>query len=500
MSDENKMNRRDFLGTAAAAAAFTIVPRHVMGGAKFVAPSDKINCACIGTGTQGIRVMLGMLKEPQLQITTVCDPVKDDNRYLTWSPYGLRNQIRKAIDEPGWDEGVEGCRAGREPAKQIVNTWYGKQKGMNYKGCSAYADFRQCLEKEKDLDAVIIGSTDHQHAQIAARAMKMGKHVFCQKPMTNSVYEARLLAETAKQTGVATQVATGPSSSKDTDVLCEMVASGAIGPVRRVHNWSNRPVWPSGIKKLPEAEPTPEGFDWDLWLGPAKYRPFSYKYTHTVWRAWYDFGAGAIGDMGCYSIDVIYRALKLGSPETVEANGSFFCDVIDEIPTRVYNKIAHPRAMTAHFTFGARASMPPVELFWYDGGMRPAKPPELDEDGKDMPEEGMLFVGDKGKILATFHGRKPRLIPKARNNAYTRPPQTIERSSGHTKDWVNACKGGKPARANFEVAGPVTETLCLGVMAMRTKKKLKWDPVNMKTNSQAANELIKPNYRQGWEV
>ncbi len=500
MSDEKKINRRDLLGTAATAAVFTIVPRHVMGGAKFVAPSEKINCACIGTGTQGIRVMLDMLKQKQLQITTVCDPVKDDNRYLNWRPYGLRDSIRREIDEPTWDEGVEGCRAGREPAKQIVNIWYGKQNDIDYKGCSAYADFRQCLEEESDLDAVIIGAIDHQHAQIAAKAMQKGKHVFCQKPMTNSVYEARLLAKLAKQTGLATQVATGNSSSEDTDLLCEMIASGVIGPVRQVHNWSNRPVWPSGIKQLPEPEPVPDGFDWDLWLGPAAARPFSYKYTHTVWRAWYDFGAGAIGDMGCYSIDVIYRALKLAAPQTIEASASFYCDLIDDIPTRVYNEIAHPRAMTAHFTFPARAGMPPVELFWYDGGIRPPKPLELDEDNEEMPEEGLLFVGDYGKILAAFHGRRPRLIPEAKNSAYIQPPKTIERSKGHTEDWIDACKGGRPARANFEAAAPVTETLNLGVIAMRTGKKLTWDATNMKTNSDDANNLIKPNYRQGWEL
>ena len=484
--------------TAASTAAFSIVPRHVL-GSPFVAPSDKINIACIGTGTQGTSVMLRLLKNPELNIVSVCDPVTDDTRYITWSKYGIRDMIREEIEEPLWDEGVEGCRAGREPAKRIVEAWYGKQRKKKFKGITAYADFRECLELEKDLDGVVVATPDHQHAQVAQKAMEKGKHVLCQKPMTNTVYEARLLALTAKRTGLVTQVLTGNASSPNTDIICEMIWSGAIGAVREVHNWSNRPVWPSGMKKLPEEEPVPDGFNWDLWLGPAEYRPFSYKYTHAVFRGWYDFGTGAIGDMGCYSMDVIYRALKLGAPATVEANGSFYCDVIDEIPTRLYNEVAHPQAMTAHYTFPARAGMPPVDLFWYDGGMKPPAIPELIEDGEEMPEEGTLYVGDYGKLLTEFSGGEPRLIPSKRNASYILPPETINRSEGHIEDWVHACKGsGITPRSNFLFAGPVTEMLNLGILAMRTQKRLTWDPVTMLTNCEDANKLIRRQYREGW--
>ena len=501
---EKPLPRREFMSVAAASATtFSIVPSHVLGGPSNIPPSDKLNIACIGTGTQGTRVMLGLLKNPELHIVAVCDPNRDDNTYLNWGKYELRNRIRKAIDEPNWDEGVEGCRAGRQPAKEIVETWYGKQTGKKYTGCSSYADFRELLEKESDIDAVAVGATDHQHAQISIKAMQKGKHVYCQKPLTNSVYEARLLAKTAKETGLATQVATGNSSSESTDILCEMIRDGAIGPVREVHNWSSRPVWPSGFTKLPEEKsPVPEGFDWDLWLGRAAYRPFHPMYTHTIFRAWYDFGTGAIGDMGCYSFDVIYRALKLGAPSTIEASASSYCDVIDGVPAHLDNSVAHPRAMTAFFKFPERsAEFPAVSLFWYDGGLKPVKPQELDKDDLDLPDEGILFVGDKGKILTAFHGSSPRLIPQVQDKAYTKPEPSIPRSRGHIEDWIDACKGGPQPRANFEFAAPFTESLCLAIIAMRTRKKIEWDAENMKiTNVTEANKYIKPDYREGWEL
>ncbi len=390
----DKINRRQFVGTTAKAAAFSIVPGYVLGGRGRVTPGDKVTVACIGNGTQGTRVMLELLKNPKLQIIAVADPVRQDDNYMNWGKYELRNMIRRSIEEEAWDEGVEGCRAGREPAKRIVETWYGKQKGgSKYKGCTAYEDYREMLEKMQDLDAVVVGTTDHQHAQASVRAMLKGKHVMCQKPMTNSVHEARVMAETAKKTGVATQVLTANSSDESTDQLCEMIWTGAIGAVHEVHNWSTRPVWPSGFTKIPAGEPVPEGFNWDLWLGPRDFRPFSYQYTHTVFRSWYDFGTGAIGDMGCYSFDVIFRALKLGFPDTIQASGSTYCDVINGIPAHLDNSVAHPRAMTAHFTFPGRENMPPVALHWYDGGMKPLVPEELEKDGKAIARGRDAFCG-----------------------------------------------------------------------------------------------------------
>jgi predicted dehydrogenase len=492
------MKRRNFISTTAAAAGITIIPRHVLGGIGHIAPSDKLTVACVGTGTQGTRVMLQLLKIPELQIVSVADPVKEDTRYQNWGENELRDNIREAIGEPKWDEGVKGCRAGREPARQIVDAWYGKQKGTTYKACTAYEDFREMLEKEK-IDGVIACPPDHQHAFVSLKSMEKGKHVFCQKPMTNAVYEAMQMAKRADETKLATQVATGNASSPEVDQLCEMIWSGAIGPVREVYNWSNRPVWQSGFTALPPEDKLPKGFNWDLWLGRTAMRPFSYGYAHTVFRSWYDFGTGALGDMGCYSFAAIFRALKLGHVSSVEASGNTVVGVVDGNPAEL-KYVSHPQAMNAHFSFPARAGMPPVELYWSDGGIRPPRPKELDEDGEDLDIEGLLFVGDYGKILCDFQGSKPRLIPASRNKDYVKPPEMIERSKGHYLDWIEACRGGKAARCTFQSAAPITAALNLGVIAMRTGKKLTWDPVKMETNNAEANKLLKPDYRPGWEI
>ncbi len=494
------MKRRKFISSTAAAAGLTIIPRHVLGGKGFTAPADRVNLACIGTGTQGTRVLLDLLKIPDVQIVSVADPVFEDTKYQNWGEFELRNNIREAIEEPKWDEGVPGCRAGREPARQIIDKWYSKQKNMTFKACTSYEDFRELLSREAGIDAVIVCTPDHQHAQAAVKAMEKGKHVFCQKPMTNSIYEARLMGRTAaKNPRLATQVATGNASAEDTDLLCEMIWSGAIGPVREVINWSNRPVWQTGFTRLPAEQKIPKGFNWDLWLGRADNRPFSYDYTHTVFRSWYDFGTGAIGDMGCYSFAVIYRALKLGDVSKVEGSPNTIVGVVNGNPEQL-TYVSHPHAMNAHLTFPSRAGMPPVELYWIDGGLKPSRPKEFDEDHLDFEPDGLMFVGDYGTILCEFDGSSPRLIPASKNKSYMKPPALIERSKGHYADWIAAIKGGKPARCTFESAAPITEALNLAVVAMRTGKKLTWDAANMKTNDDEANKLIKPSYRPGWEL
>lgn len=493
------MKRRKFISTTATAAGFSIISRNVLGGNGLTAPSDRINLACVGNGTQGTRVLLQLLKLPEVQVISVADPVFEDTRYQNWGEFELRDNIRRAIEEPKWDEGVKGCRAGREPARQIVDKWYSKQKDMTFKACNSYEDFRELLAKETGVDAVIVGTPDHQHAQVAVKAMQKGKHVFCQKPMTNSVYEARLMAEISKKTGLATQVATANASSEDTDLLSEMIWSGAIGPVREVYNWSNRPVWVTGFTKLPPEEKIPKGFNWDLWLGRAEMRPFNYDYTHTVFRSWYDFGTGAIGDMGCYSFAAIYRALKLDDLSSVEASANTIVGVANGNPTQL-KYVSHPHAMNAHLTYPARAGMPQVELHWIDGGLKPPRPKEFDEDGLDFEPDGLMFIGDYGKILCDFEGGNPKLIPASKNKTYLKPPATIERSKGHYADWITAIRGGRPARCTFEVTAPITEALNLAVIAMRTGKKLTWDPAGFKTNNEEANKLIKPSYRPGWEL
>lgn len=485
-----RVSRRGFMGAAASAAAFTIVPRRVLGGPGYIAPSDKINTACIGTGSQGIRVMMEFLKQPEMQIVAVCDVNKESGDYVEWWPNELRDKQRTLLSKPDWGSDLKGPTCGREPARRLVEAYYAQSQSGGYAGCKTYIDYRELLEKEKDFDAVIVATPDHTHTIVSIAAMRKRKHVFCQKPLTHSIYEARRMAEVARETKVATQVAVGNQASEATRLLCEWIWDGAIGPVREVHNWSMRPYWPQGIDRPAQEEPVPAGLDWDLWLGPAPARPYHRAYLPFVWRGWFDFGNGALGDMGCYSFDTIFRVLKLGPPESVEASS-----------TKSHSE-TFPIASIVHFSFGARANMPPVTLTWYDGGLKPPRPPEL-EEAKAMGEgnEGLLFVGDRGKILCGFDGATPRLIPDSRMQEYKQPPKTLPRSAGNDREWIEAIKGGKPGGANFEFEGPITEALLLGNVALRAGKKLSWAAADMKVlNHPDAQAYIRRDYRQGWSL
>jgi len=497
------INRRRFLTKASGTiAAFTIVPRHVIGGSKHVPPSEKINIGYIGAGTQGIRQLIKALPNPEIKIISVCDPNKDSADYIPWSKNEIRNKVRAFLKNPNWGSGIDGCRCGRQPVRKIIDSYYAMDNNSaGYKACSTYSDFRDLLENENDLDAVYIMTPDHLHATIAIAAMKKGKHVIQHKPLSNILYEARLAADTARTTGLATHMFCS-ADKETTPLLCEWIWNGAIGNVTEVHNWSSRPFWPQGMTEIPaEQQPVPKGLDWDLWLGPVPHRPYNKAYTHTVFRGWYDFGAGSLGDMGNYSFYQIFKILKLTSPIAVEANRSQYWAIVDNLWKMQQNKVSFPRASTIHFKFPARQDMPPLSLYWYDGGLRPPKPPELETDGKDMPREGLLFVGDKGKILAGFSGDNPRLIPQSRMNAFKKPPEKLPRPIDEFAQWLRACKGGRPSGASFENVYPFAETVCLGSIALRVNKQLKWNTKKMKfTNSKQANELLHRKYRQGWQL
>jgi predicted dehydrogenase len=272
-------------------------------------------------------------------------------------------------------------------------------------------------------------------------------------------------------------------------MLQEWIAAGAIGPVRRVQNWSTRPFWPQGIPRPQTSDPVPDGLDWDLWLGPAPERPYSHEYQPFIWRGWYDFGTGALGDMGQYSFDTIFRALKLTNVESVEASST------KRMPE------TFPAASLVDFHFAARGQMPPVTIEWYDGELRPERPPELDEsrDLSGEDNEGLLFIGDSGKILCGFNGEKPQLIPAAKMKAFRPPPDTLPRSPGHYREFILACKGGAKPAANFEFSAPVVETLLLGNIAARTGKLLHWDAANFTIRNQPeAQQYVNPPYRGTW--
>jgi len=509
-ASERSISRRKFLGkTAAAAVGISIVPRHVLGGAGQTAPSDKVNIAFIGVGSQGFRVMLKFLEETDVQGVAVCDPDKSSANHPQWDTHEFSNSVRKLLGvDSGWDWlspddpiqlthslRVTSGVAGREPAQKVVEAYYGTQKRSGvYRGCAAYNDFRELLEKEKGVDAVVVCTTDNLHAAVSAAAMKKGKHVFCQKPLTHTIYEARRLAQIARDTGVATQIAVANQASEDTRLLCEWIWSSAIGPVREVQNWSSRPFWAQAVERPKETEAIPEGFDWDLWLGPAPDRPFNRVYLPFVWRGWTDFGCGALGDMGSYSFDTIFRVLKLEAPLTIEASST---DRFEE---------TYPLASIVRYNFGARAGMPPVKFTWYDGGLKPERPEELEPnrpfkgEGEDG-DEGLLFVGDHGKILCGFNGRSPKLIPQSKMDSFKQPPQTLPRSPGNEREWLDACKGGKVRPGgNFEFEGMVNETLLLGNVAACTGQKLTWDRANLRVDSARGQQYVNPERRKGWEL
>ena len=507
---EGSISRRKFLGQSAAAAiGFTIVPRRVLGGAGYVPPSDKVNIAFIGVGAQGLRVMLHFLAEPDVQGVAVCDVNKSGMNYPQWDTHEFCNSVRKLLGvNSGWDWlspddpiqlthslRVTSGVAGREPCQKIVDGYYGsQQRSGQYRGCAGYVDFRELLEKQKDFDAVVVCTTDNLHAAVSAAAMKKGKHVFCQKPLTHTIYEAHRIAEIARETGVATQIAVGNQASESTRLLCEWIWDGAIGPVREVMNWSSRPFWAQGVERPKEAEAVPEGLDWDLWMGPAPQRPFNHAYLPFVWRGWTDFGCGALGDMGSYSFDTIFRVLKLEAPVSVEASSS---DRYEE---------TYPLASIVRYNFPARGDMPSVKFTWYDGGLKPRRPDELEDNlpfknDAEGEDEGLLFVGDRGKILCTFNGGNPKLIPQAKMGSYKQPPKTLPRSQGNEREWLDACKGGKvKPGGNFEFEGLVTESLLLGNAGARMGQKLTWDRSSLSVNSEVAQKYVRPERRSGWEL
>jgi predicted dehydrogenase len=464
----SKHSRRHFLGRAAfATAGFQIVPGHVLGLRGQTPPSEKLNIAGIGVGGQGAGDLDNMKGE---NIVALCD--------VDWAH-------------------AAGTFKKFPQAKQ-------------------FKDFRKMFDEQKDIDAVVVATPDHVHAIASLMAINQGKHVYCEKPLTHSVAEARQVAEAARARKLATQMGNQGQASEDSRRLCEHVWGGAIGPVREAHIWTDRPsnglfkeYWPQGVERPKESPAPPATLDWDLWLGPAPERPYHPAYAPFKWRGWWDFGTGALGDIGCHAMDPVFRALKLGSPAvwpekaTATDVGPAAClhpTSVQASSTRV-NKETFPLASTVTYQFPARGDMPELKLVWYDGGMRPPRPAGL-PDGDLMAATGRLLVGDNGFILGN------RLYPESRRSEVGEVPKTIARSAGHYKEWIEACKGGKPGGSNFDWAGPLAEIVLLGNVALRvqlreklTRTHLLWDPVNLKiTNLPDANELLRREYRQGWVV
>ena len=504
MSQNNKkermksatLTRRNFLGTAGtAAAAFTIVPRHVLGGAGYQAPSDMINVAGIGVGARGASDIQG-IADPDVPIVR---PART-NTGQPLSPEQIAEQAARDAQRAAeqQQQGGQQRQAQQERVQRKlaniyalcdVDTVFAAYVFKGYPKAKVYQDFRKMLDSEKEIDAVVIGTPDHTHAVIAAYAMKMGKHVYVEKPMCKTIYETRKLREIAQEMNVVTQMGNQGHATEGSRLTVEWIQSGAIGLVREVHLSTNRPSWPQGDIPRPAGVPVPKTLNWDVWLGPAPEKAYNPDMCHFVWRGLRDYGTGAMGDMGAHIFDAPIWALNLGLPNKIQASST------------PYNDEYWPQGEIITYEFPARGYMPPVKVTWVDGGLRQVRPPEL-EDGRRM--EDAMYLGDKGVIMHASHGATPRIVPETAMQAFTPPEKWIPRTGDIYEDWIDAIKNGKKSSNDFKISGHVAEIMLLAnvaVLAANRNTTLQYDGQNMQfTNLPDANNFLQYEYRKGWTL
>lgn len=443
------MDRRQFLKFAGATAAALTLPgirsltadqtTPAIAPKKFCPPDRKLRIACVGCGGKGTSDIAGVADE---EIVALCD----------------------------------------------VDKMRGMASFRKFPGAKLYKDYRQMLlEMNDQIDAVVVSTPDHMHFPIAYMAIQMGKHVYVQKPLSHTIWEARTLTEAAHKYGVITQMGNQGHAKEGTRLLKEWVQAGAIGPVREIHFWTNRPIWPQGLTRPTEAMTPPASLDWNRWLGVAPERPYNECYLPFSWRGWWDFGCGALGDMACHIMDAGFWAVDLKYPVSVEAESEGGTEE------------SAPKSSIITYQFPARGNQPPVTVKWYDCGNLPPHPKELEADRKISPGGGQILIGDNGAIMDTSsYCEGPRLIPETKMQAFKRPEKTIPRvpDGDPYKEWITACKGGPMPGSNFDHSGPLTEMVLLGNLAIRLKKKIEWDGPNMKpTNAPEAQRLIRKQYR-----
>lgn len=458
--------RRHFLKTAAAGVAtFNIVPRHVLGGPGFVPPSEKVNVAMVGTGGQGRVNMRQLLQLDDVQVIAVADAAES---------FSLENFYYKGM-------------GGRLPTKADIEKHYA-EKTPNFR-CADYEDFRVMLEKEKSVDAVLCATPDHLHAYVSCFAMRAGKHVYCEKPLTHNIWESRHVAAVMKETGKATLLGSQGHSSLGTRETIEYLQDGAIGTVREIHSWVGAKRWNPALTGRPtDTPPVPAGLNWDLWLGPREERPFHPAYFPVAWRDFWDFGTTGIGDFGCHDLNTAVRAFDLPLPTRVQA---FAAGAMD--------KDIAPHGSLIHYDFPASDKHPAIHLTWYDGGLMPQKPEAL--GAFPLPKRGTMYIGDKGVIQCDGSGGAPRLFPDTLRASYQKPEPRLKRSNGHHRDWIDACKGGPAASSPFDYAAHLTEIVLLGVLSLRSGKTVEWDGKLMQAKGLPELEpLIRESHRKGWEV
>ncbi|HPF01752.1 MAG TPA: Gfo/Idh/MocA family oxidoreductase [Bacteroidales bacterium] len=502
MEKPPKINRREFIGSAAAASfALTTVPRHVLGGPGYIPPSDKITLGYIGCGTQGIREMAQLLQNPDIQIVAVCDPNKYTTDYVDWSLNNIRDTMRRTLQDNSWGEGIKGIPGGRDLGLELVQKYYGRAKASGtYRGCSSYEDFRELLEKERDMNTIKIMTPDHLHAAVAVASMKKGKHVVTHKPIANRMKEAKITIETAKSSGLVTHLLAW-SHKPEYEVIKKWIDEGRIGRLMEIHNWSNRPVWPQWQTEPADRPPVPEGLNWDLWLGPVPERPYHPSYTHAVFRGWYDFGAGSIADMGHYSLFPLFLKLGISAPAaSAEAYATTTCAIRNNVAVGIRNDAAFPLSCIIRFRFRDMPGIKAFDLFWYDGGMKPATPEEVLAEGGSLEREGLMFVGEKGKIIGQFRGEKPVLYIDGKRSG-GQEEAAVAAEQGSRDIWIDAIKNNSQSPGSFIYAGPVTETILLGGVALRAGRRVEYDSSEMKiTNYPEADKFLTREYRPGWEL
>ena len=454
--DSSKVDsRRAFLAaTGAAAWGFTIVPRHVLGGVGFLAPSERVRLAGIGAGGMGGGDIATHAKNGA-EVVALCD-----------------------VDET-----------------RAAGSFQAFPKAARYK------DFRELIDKEaKNIDAVTIGTPDHIHAVATLAALRAGKHVYCQKPLTHTLRECREVTNAARIAKVATQMGNQGHASEGSRLTNEWIRAGIIGEIREVHVWSDRPgrLWKQGIGRPADAPPTPATLDWKAWLGPIKDRPYHPAYAPVKWRGWRDFGTGALGDMGCHIIDHPVWALDLTTPTSVEASVTLDGAYLEGDQP---NLETYPIAGVVTYEFPARGALPPLRMTWHEGGLMPPTPEEMPPGGK-LPDNGVLYLGSKGKMFHSSHGGMPTLLPAELHEEAKAVPKSMARSQGHYEEWLLACKGGPQPVSNFEYAGPLTEIVLLGVLAICAPgMRLEWDAENSKIkNAPRFDALTSIEYRQGWTL
>jgi hypothetical protein len=436
-----------------------------------------------------------------VQIVSVCDPNKFSTNYVDWSLNDVKNTIRRTLGDNAWGESIKGIPGGRDIGLEFVQKYYGKSRESGtYRGCTSYEDFRELLEKEKDIDAVKIMTPDHLHGTVAIAAMKKGKHVVTHKPIANRMYEAKKTIDLAKTSGLGTHLLAW-SEKPDNLKIKKWLTDGSIGKLKEIHNWSNRPVWPQWQENPTDTPPVPEGMNWQLWLGPVPDRPYHPNYTHAVFRGWYDFGAGSIADMGHYSLFPLFLALGINTPaKSAESFATTTCKLDGNVSVGVRNTVSFPLSCIIRFKFDAQKELPAFDLFWYDGGIRPLVNDAYGISNDMLPREAMMFVGEKGIILAGFRGESPKLF----NGTKQPEEKPAERPQGGTDAnniWINAFKNKTQSPGSFIYATPVTETILLGAVALRAGKKVEYDAAAMKiTNNEDANKYLVREYRKGWEL